>query len=173
MILLVEDGQGLPDSNSYISESDVMNLLPSSSLEEWNLLTQDERIDRLVAASQFIDISFEWVGTRKTLEQGFSWPRVGVSYQGHEIPDDIIPQPIKKAVVMSLLIINDQGLEVFRSTGEAQVKREKFAVMETEYFDPKILDENKSGFDDINNLLRGFYIVQKGSGMISVEVLRK
>jgi len=173
MNLVVETGLGLPNANSYIDESDALAGLPSSFMEEWIALTQDERNDRLIIASQFIDTAYQWVGTQKTLEQGLAWPRVGVMYQGHEVPDNIVPRAIKRASVMALILVLTQGIDVFRSTGELLVKKEKLAVMETEYFEPGKLESYGSGFEDIDNLLKGFYVVQTtGGGVVTAEVLR-
>ena len=172
MTLVLETGQGLPDANSYISNQDAINHLPSSNLDVWNGLSDDERIDRLVIASQFIDSSFEWVGMRKTFEQGLSWPRVNVMYQGHIVPDNIVPQQIKRASIMALLLIHEFGIEFFRSTGEASIKREKLAVLETEYFEPGMYAIYESRFGDINNMLRGFYTAQITSGVLTADVIR-
>jgi len=172
MKLTVEYGRGLPEANSYLSNADAINNLPSSSMDEWNAYTDDERIDRLVAASQFIDISFTWIGKQKTFEQGMSWPRINVMFEGHAVPDDLVPRQVKRAAIMALLLIQSQGLEIFQSTGEALIKKEKFAVMETEYFAPGYYAEFKSKYEDMNNLLRGFYTAPTGGNLVIAEVLR-
>jgi len=172
MILVVETGAGLPDANSYISNNDAIGALPSAVVKEWNLLDADERVDRLVAASQFIDRTFIWIGKQKTFTQGLAWPREGVIYQGHPVPDDIVPKAIGRACIMALLLIHEQGIEVFQSTGEAMIKKEKFAVMETEYFAPGYYAEFKSKYEDMNNLLRGFYTAPTGGNLVIAEVLR-
>ena len=171
MLLVVETGQGLQNANSYISESYVADKLPSATMPEWNSLTIDEKNDRLVVASQFIDISFQWIGKQKTLEQGLSWPRTGVVYQGHPIESDTIPNPIKRAVMLALILVIKNGIDYLRSTGEAQVKREKMVIFETEYFEGNKADDVKTQYSDINNILKGFYTMQTG-GIVTAEVLR-
>ena len=174
MLIVYETGEGIPHANSYIDNSDVDSYLVSSGKIKWDELSDDEKKDRLITASQFIDNSFNWVGIRKTFEQGLSWPRLNVMYQGHEVPDTIIPVQIRKACILALNLLIENGIDFFISTGEGSVKREKLAVMEQEYFAPK--DERSSSgmmsdFTDINNLLRGFY-VKANNGMIIAEVLR-
>lgn len=172
MTLTVEIGQAAPESNSYLSEADAIRLLPSFLMEEWNAYTPDERIDRLVIASHFINDSFAWLGKRKTFEQGLAWPRTGVIYQGHLVPDNRVPPIIKRACIAALKLIQQFGLEVFQATGEAQVKRERLAVIETEYFDPGLKVAYETAYNDINNMLRGFYAAMPKGGVVSSEVIR-
>ena len=172
MRLIIETGTGFPDANSYIGITDVNLFLPSAVLEKWNDLSEDEKIDRLLIASLFIDSSFNWKGIQKKLEQGMNWPRTDVYFQGHKLPDDYIPNRLKKAVGMALNLIMDFGLGVFQQIGDVQVKREKLGQLETEYFESlKTNAENGTAYGDINNILRGLYC-QPGSVM-TAEVIRK
>jgi len=172
MQLIIETGQGLPDANSYINEVDVEQYLPSSVLANWNELSDDEKIDRLILASLFIDISFNWKGQQKTLEQGLSWPRVCVYFQGHTVPDNFIPKQIKRTCVMAVSLIMEFGIGVFQDTGEVQVKKEKLGPIETEYFLAlKNQSLDSSEYSDINNMLRGFFV--NPSGVMTAEVLRR
>ena len=172
MELTVETGKGLPGANSYISLAEALKNLPSAYIAEWNGLTPDERVDRLAAASLFIDTAFNWAGKQKTLEQGLSWPRTGVVFQGHAIDPDTVPRPLKRAVVAALVIIKENGPGVFISTGRPQVKREKMAVFETEYFEPGLKAGYKSAYEDINMLLKGLYAAPGKGGVISGDVIR-
>jgi hypothetical protein len=171
MQLVVETGEGLVDANSYIDLTDIEKYMPSTVLAQWQELSVDEQIDRMVTASLFIDFSFNWIGRQKTFEQGLSWPRINVFFQKQEVPDHYIPLRIKRACVMAADLIMRFGLGVFLETGEAQVKKEKLGPMETEYFEAlKIDSTNSSQFADINNTLRGLFY--KPGNVITVEVLR-
>ena len=171
MRLIIETGEGLENANSYIDLVDVEKYLPSSVLVKLNELSVDEQIDRFITASLFIDFSFDWIGQQKTLEQGLSWPRINVLYQGHKIPENYIPTQIKKACSMAINLIMKSGIGVFQETNEAQIKKEKFGPIETEYFKAmKYNFDNSSQFSDINNLLRGLFKKQN-SGVITAEVL--
>jgi len=173
MWLVVEEGQGLSEASSYISENDAIKYLPSTVMEEWNTMQLDERIDKLIIASQFIDRSFKWVGTQKTFEQGLSWPRIGAMYQGHAVPDNMIPQQVKRACIMALLLVHEYGVELFRSTGELAVKSEKIGPIAMSYFEPgKSMLYYESTYEDINNTLRGLYLRSSGN-VISVPVVRR
>ena len=172
MHIVVETGQGLPDANSYIRDEDALRHLPSYYIDDWMGMDTDDRADRLIAASQFVDVSFQWVGKRKTLDQGLAWPRTGVVYQGHEVSRDMVPRAIVRACIMALVTVVTEGFDVFRSTGEHAVKREQLAVMSMEYFAPAEKAGYKSAYDDINNLLKGFYLTGQKGGVIVSQVLR-
>jgi len=174
MRLVIETGAGLPDANSYISEKDAMDNLLSSLQEQWNGFTPDERIDRLITATQYLDLSFNWIGSQKSLEQGLCWPRTNVIYQGHTIPDNVVPKPIKRAVLMLLQLTFDYGIEIIKPSTETQVKKEKIGALETEYFAPsETITSYGTAFADINNLLAGFYsTLTKGSGVQTSDVVR-
>ena len=174
MRLIVENGQGLINSNSYIELLDIENYLPSTISGEFNKLDPDLQYDRIITASMFIDYSFDWLGKRKTLEQGMQFPRIGITYQGHPIPDDLIPVQIKKASAMAVNLIMRFGMTVFQQTAEAQVKKEKLGPLETEYFEAvKEEYQFSSEYSDINNILRGLFRRVKKEGIITAEVLRR
>ena len=171
MTLIIEDGQGLPDANSYIDELDAVNFLPSFHMEDWRKMKTKEKFDRLILASRFIDTAFRWVGTQKTLEQGLQWPRENVRFQNHGISSDTVPKVIKRASLMALVIISEQGMEVFQLNTGVQIKKEKMAVMEIEFFQQTENKECKSEYDAINNLLKGLY-VDRRCNVVSVPVER-
>ena len=172
MHLVVENGSGLVDANSYVSTDDVGRGLPSADRLTWQALSADEQIDKCIIASRFIDSSFPWVGTQKTIEQSMSWPRVNVFFQGHRIADAKVPAQVKRATIMAAGILLRNGMEIFLTSGESkEIKRERFAVMETEYFEPHTNKGDATNYPEINNLLRGFYSKLKGNMLIG-EVVR-
>jgi len=174
MQLIVETGEGLLYANSYINSADIEKYMLSNVMVKWNELSADEQIDRLIIASLFIDYSFDWIGQRKTLEQGMNWPRINVTFQGHTISDNYIPLQIKKACIMAVNLVMEFGIDFLQEKGEAQIKKEKLGIIETEYFEMlKSQSEFNSQFADINNMLRGFYKKSCTGGMVTAEVLRK
>jgi hypothetical protein len=175
MNVIYEDGQGVPNANSYILEADIEMFLPSVNVTDWDKLSADEKNDHLIIATRFIDTSFTWVGRQKTVEQGLSWPRTNVFRDGIQIPDDSIPKQVKQACVMAVAVLLNDGFEAVISSGGVPVKKEKLAVIETEYFSPANSTYGyKSDYTDINNVLRGFYIIDSGNGgnVIAAEVKR-
>jgi len=173
MLLVVETGLGLSDANSYIEIADVERYLPSSMYDKFSELEELEKIDRMIIASMFINYSFNWLGLQKTIEQGLSWPRTNVFFQGHKIPDDYIPIQIKKASVMALNLIMQFGINFFQENGKAQVKRQKLGIIETEYFEAlKANFIDNTEYQDINNMLRGLF-KKEGNENYVAEVFRR
>jgi hypothetical protein len=174
MQLLVETGEGLPEANSYIDTADVEKYLSTEVCNQFKELSADERFDRIIIASLFIDYSFNWIGQQKTLQQGLSWPRVDAVFQSHEIPDNYIPPQIKRATSTAVSLIMQYGVGVFQGTSEAQVKKEKLGPIETEYFkNIKLYFSDSSEYLDINNMLRGLFINKSISSVLTAEVLRR
>jgi len=172
MKVVLETGQGISCANSYIQEGDVKTFLPSTNRGDWNKLSQDEKNDHLVIATRFIDSSFNWIGRATTTEQALAWPRSNVLRGSGFIPCDVIPRQVKQACVLAIEKMLTNGIAVFQSDGSAAIKREKFAVMQTEYFAPnKSVAGFESDYTDINNLLRGLYVRANGKGL-TAEVLR-
>jgi hypothetical protein len=172
MQLVVETGAGLPNANSYIDMAGIDYYLSSNEMAKLSNLSESEQTDRLVTASLFIDYSFNWLGHKKSLEQGLNWPRVNVKFQKYDIPDNYIPLQLKRACAMAISLIMEFGLNVFQETSEARVKKEKLGPLETEYFE-SLKNElvNKTQFSDINNMLRGLFRVP--SNVSTAEVLRR
>jgi len=173
MSLIVETGLCLTDANSYIEITDVEKYISSSMYDKFSELTEKEQQDRMIIASMFIDYSFNWIGMQRTLEQGLSWPRINVIFQGHKVPDDYIPMQLKKACVTALNLIMQFGVDFFQETGEAQVKKEKLGQIEQEYFEAiKTSCLNSSEYSDINNILRGLFNKKSGENY-TAEILRR
>jgi hypothetical protein len=169
MVLIFEDGSGVPGSNSYLEQSGVVNLIPISYQDKWNALTSDEKDEYIITASLFIDGSFNWIGTQHTAEQGLSWPRDKASFQGHYISG--VPYRIKMAATRAVQLMFDEGLPVFNTTREDQIKKEKLGPMENEFFENKRDGQVETKYDFINNLLRGLYIKTSGN-VITADVER-
>ena len=168
MRLTVEDGSGIPDANSYIDERDADGYLPSSLAARWLALSEEERADRLAAASGFVDSSFRWLGERSGREQGMCWPRTGV----RAIPGDSVPAQVRRASLFALEILMAGGLDALRPREKQSVRRERFDITETEYFEPEAGEDGKSPYARLNNLLRGLYLAEGTGGFAAARVER-
>ena len=173
MQLIIETGKAIENANSYIGIVDVEKYMISKMYSDFIKLSEDDQIDSMVTASLFIDSAFSWAGKQKTLEQGLSFPRTGIIFQDHIIPDDFIPMQVKRACVAAINLIMRFDITFFTDTGEAQIKKEKMVVFETEYFENLKKCKDSSEFSDINNILRGFYYFPVPTSVLTAEVLRK
>jgi hypothetical protein len=79
MPLVVEDGTGLPDANSYASYADWLAHWADRGTAPAGDQTAVEQA--LVRAADFLDIRYRWRGAKLTAAQGLEWPRA-YAYRG-------------------------------------------------------------------------------------------
>lgn len=110
LVLIVEDGSEVAGANSYASlaQGDAYHegRLHSSA---WTGADNATKETALVMASRLLDGNVQWLGHRMTITQQLGWPRCGVEWEGHEIPSDTVPQPVRNATIelARLLITTD------------------------------------------------------------------
>jgi hypothetical protein len=100
MTIVVEDGTGLTNANSYCSlvDANTYNLGNVYYSDYWDALDDDVRENHLIKASEYLDIYVDWFGTRVYETSGLRWPRSGViDLDGNAIDDGIIPVNLAKA----------------------------------------------------------------------------
>lgn len=136
MSLIVEDGTGLPDANSYCDLDEIR----SYAADRGVALSSDDAIIIAFAikATDYLESYAElFVGKPANLTQSLSWPRKWVMQdQSNPLPDDVIPQKLKDAE-SQLCIEQNNGVNLFPTTDPATtggfVVREKIDVIETQY----------------------------------------
>jgi len=171
MALIVEDGSGVIGANAYIDTSFADNYLVGDKLEKWNALSDGEKESAILSASQFIDLSFDWIGNRKTFEQGLSWPRVGAYFDGFPVLG--LPIQVKQAAAETILLGIDSEWSLFAQGLNGDIASEQIGSISVSYFDKKIGAEVKATqFDILNRLLRGLYKAGGNSGVSGARVLR-
>ena len=75
--LVVEDGTGLENSNSYASIAEADDYWTLRNATDWtDDLSDEEKTSALVKASQYLDFAYRWTGDRYSSVQAMSWPRV-------------------------------------------------------------------------------------------------
>lgn len=122
LTLILEDGTGLSNSNSFASaaESDLYHesILYASDWTGADAATKDQA---LVMATRLLDRKTSWKGEKASSAQALAWPRVGVVCDGFETPSNIVPVPVKDATseLARLLIAEDLTAEVAQNELEA------------------------------------------------------
>ena len=132
MPLIVEDGSGLSDSNSYVtvSEADDYFLNHPYYADNWSGLTNKESF--LEAASAQLDALVVWKGFLVYGTQAMGWPRNGViDDEGRIIPADVVPDRVKKAV-FELAFHLSRGDPYAASSSEG-IDRLKIDVIELQF----------------------------------------
>jgi hypothetical protein len=173
MALIIEDGTGLPQANAYINAAYVDTYFLGERLEKWEAAAEGDRENFIISATGYVDIAFEWQGVRKTPEQGLSWPRAGVSFDG--FPVDGVPAQVKKAAAETVWLLIE-GEELYATDSGAEIASEQVDVIKISYREPGNNEQKAaSRFDVLNKLLRGFYKTDtsaRSGGVSSSRVLR-
>ena len=101
---VVEDGTGLTDANSYISDTDADDYFdnhgPSARFALWTAAAGPIRQEALRLATQYLDVTYEgrWRGNRTNKTQSLSWPREGVEDDdSFRFDNDVLPQDLLDA----------------------------------------------------------------------------
>lgn len=119
---IVEDGSGKADANSYITVADADAYVENHGTETaWIGATQAAKEKALRLATQYIDLKFNFKGTRNSETQALLWPRFNVyDNDGYNVDYDAIPQKLKDAVVEAALrvIAGDDLLGTISNPGE-------------------------------------------------------
>jgi hypothetical protein len=142
MALIVEDGSGKTDAESYISVSDATAYHAARGNAAWAALASDTvREQALRAATDYMlqAYRYQWAGSRKTATQALDWPRIDVPRLDTRQPlyslqsyydESSVPTEVARACAV---------LALKASTGElapdiGRIKsREKVDVIEVEY----------------------------------------
>jgi hypothetical protein len=150
MALIVEDGTGKADAESYISVADASTYHTARGNAAWAALASDTvREQCLRRATDYMEQVYRkrWAGTRKTTTQALSWPRSFVPREDYEYaglngytviggnyyyPDDEVPQEVKNACAELAL---KASTDTLAPDIEQRVKREKVGPLEVEYAD--------------------------------------
>ena len=137
------------DSYVTVAEADAYHAIRPSA-NAWAALSEPDKEQRLVAASDYLDSQYIFNGKKTDENQPREFPRNGATE---------IPTAIKKAVFE--LALQDS----LTSNASAEVKREKVDVLEVEYFQS---DDGAIRFGYIDGLLRPFLLQSKHMGAILV-----
>lgn len=132
IVLIVEDGTGLPNANTYI---DVIFLQTYAENMNVDLPIDTEEVKSLILqAMPFIE-SQNYQGIKANGTQALKWPRKRVRADGYDIPFNVVPTDIKNAQAQAALLIS-QGVELM-PTGSTSgaITEETVGPITTKYSD--------------------------------------
>lgn len=170
MSLIVEDGTGRADAESYASvpEADAHHAALGNEAS-WLDLDTDVKEVALRKAANFMRQVYRprWAGTRVRYEQRLDWPRYGVMVDGFAVLSNTVPQDVKEACI-ELAFRSAQGEELLpdQEAGNSQVKREKIGPLDTEYFENSVGAAER--FQSVTAMLTPYFGATGGSGMMKV-----
>jgi hypothetical protein len=99
MALVVENGTGIANANTYVSEADSETLLQAHpKADQWCAASTNEKEIALRAATMYLDRRFRFYGNTSGTVQALQWPRTrNFDTHGHEIVTGTIPTELKQA----------------------------------------------------------------------------
>ena len=138
MAFVVEDGTGLSNSNSYLSEADADTHFADRGNATWAAASSANKTAALVRASDYIDKRFgmRFKGFKQSDAQAMEWPRIGALDADDYLlndPNDAVPRQIKKATAeYALRALSNATLAPDNSNVGVNITRNKVGPIETE-----------------------------------------
>lgn len=158
MALIVEDGTGLADAESYISVSDADTWHANRGNTAWAAFDTTKKEQLLRTATDYMALyAGAWVGRRVTATQALDWPRIGGEAFGFCIASDFVPLPVANAC--ALLAIKATASGGLTPDTKQAVKRKKVGPLEVEYQDYSSATKRYRGVD----ALLGQYLAGGGN----------
>lgn len=131
-MFVVEDGTGLPTSVSYVGVEWANEYFLVRGAHKWAEAANEDKQYALIQATDFIDVSYEFPGSRATAEQALAWPRTNATNKYGTLLEGV-PGPIQKAVVELALRALDAPLLADIAT-QGWIKKERVeGVVTIEY----------------------------------------
>lgn len=134
MTLVVEDGTGKADAESYASVADADTYWTARSGTAWAALTTGAKEAALRQATEYLDAVYagRWKGDRGSAAQALSWPRTGVVVDGYALASDTLPVALARATFE--LAVRASAVELLADQS-AQVKSEQVGPIAVTYAD--------------------------------------
>lgn len=156
MALVVEDGTGKTDAESYISVADATAYHAARGNSAWAGLASDTvREQMLRRATDYMEQAYaiQWKGERVTDTQALSWPRSCVP----GVASDIVPLAVSRACAEMALraISGDLAPDL-----SGQVKQETVGPISVTYADGA---RQQVKFQAVDNMLAGLLVGGSGS----------
>jgi hypothetical protein len=175
--LIVEDGSGISDSNSYCDLDFALEYCVNHGYTSWVDMTEAEQKVYLIKGTSFVDNFYEWKGYKRTSVQSLEFPRNGlIDNNRTEILG--IPNNLKKAVIEAAFInLSSEVDNLFVSRDEnGAIKRQKVDELEVEYFGEsetaEAEAEYKTTYQVLNKLLKGLYKEKEMSSVCTKAIWR-
>lgn len=117
MPLVVEDGSGRTDANSYISVEDANKYFQDLPNAAWGGKTDEQKGAALIRATRFLDGRYgdRWVGVASTGAQALGWPRDDIpDQQGDTQGRFVLPKALLDVtceVAALYFVVGDKGLD--------------------------------------------------------------
>ena len=168
--LIVEDGSGLPNANSYCDLDYALEYCTNKGYTSWLSLSEAEQKVFIIRGTEFVDNLYMWKGRRGKGSQALSFPRLDL-YDDDRYLINGIPDKLKRACLEAAFLNSTSGADTLFTTKDENgaIKRQKVDSLEVEYFSNQQSETNLNAvdyttiYDILNKLLKGLY-KEKGDG---------
>lgn len=148
-LLIVEDGTGKEDSNTYVDIAYADSYFAVRNNSVWPTYSTGQRKAALIGGASYIELS-NFIGTKNTAEQAMQWPRTGAKVDGFVIASDTIPKQLKDAQCEASLRV--AAGEIMADIDAGNVTEETVDVITVKYSDYSNAGINR--YPAIESLLR-------------------
>ena len=133
MALIIEDGTGKSDAESYVSATDFKAYAAKRGI---TVPADDAACEVLLIKAMDYLAGYEdrWRGRRVTAAQALAWPRKGVVLNGFPWASDAIPAQLKAGQCELAVAAQTVNLMPTVDPSDANIKRDKTGPLETEFF---------------------------------------
>lgn len=178
MALVIEDGTGKPDGESWATEPDTTAYWTARQEAGWVAADVPTREAKLREAADYLMLAYRWPGQPAVVGQRLPWPRAGVPSGKTTYPADAIPtQVIQAQMLLALEALTTPLLK--KGEPERTVIEETKSVSgvgsKTFKYATAAID-SLSGlrrFFTVDNILAGIAVASVSDGGVSQVKLRR
>lgn len=172
MALVVENGDGLPNAESYISVDDATAYLTAiGEGTEWSALSVAEQEAALRLATSWIDGHYGWPGQIKVNDQALAWPRVGaIDCDERLIDPDSVPVRVANATAWVAKEGGTGAIDLSSVNTDGRIKRthDKVGPLESEIeYESGGAPGGEVSLPFVDSLLRCLYTTKMGNSQWS------
>ena len=176
--LIVEDGSGLPNANSYCDLDYALEYCTMKGYTSWQSLSENEQKVFIIRGTEFVDNFYNWRGIRGKGSQSLSFPRIDLYDDDHYLINGI-PDKLKKACLEAAFLNSTSGADTLFTTKDENgaIKRQKVDSLEVEYFGQtqsesgSVSVDYTSIYDILNKLLKGLYKERGEGGSVCTKAI--
>jgi len=177
MALVVEDGTGKPDAESYVSVTDADAYLAKRGIAGTWAATSGAKEIALIQATDYMEQMYRsaWSGSRVRSTQTLSWPRTGVYVDGFSVPATLVPTEVKVACVqLAQRAVTETLLpDIANSSAGGDIVEQSIGELSVRYSEGTTSSLGRPQYQAIERTLSPFFSNSiPGSGFKVVEVLR-
>jgi len=176
--LIVENGSGLPNANSYCDLDYALEYCTMKGYTSWQSLSETEQKVFIIRGTEFVDNFYNWRGRKGCGSQALSFPRIDL-YDDDQYLIHGIPEKLKKACIEAAFLNSTSGADTLFTTKDENgaVKRQKVDTLEVEYFSNQQNETNLNNvdytsiYDILNKLLKGLYMEKGATGSVCTRAI--